>query len=53
MEVSMSTFSTQEAGQTLAEYAVVMAVITLLIIGAIGALSGQISAIIGTVAAAL
>jgi Flp pilus assembly pilin Flp len=53
MEVSMPTLSTPEAGQTLAEYAVVLAVITLLIIGAIGALSGQIAGMIGGVAAAI
>jgi Flp pilus assembly pilin Flp len=49
----MPTLSMPEAGQTLSEYAVVLAVITLLIIGAIGALSGQISAIIGGVAAGI
>ncbi|HET7171142.1 MAG TPA: hypothetical protein VFI18_05870 [Gaiellales bacterium] len=49
----MPARDTREAGQTLAEYAVVLAVITLLIIGAIGALSNQIAGIIAGVAAGI
>jgi Flp pilus assembly pilin Flp len=53
MEVSMPTRSTGEQGQALSEYAVVLAVITILILGAIQALSGQIAAMIGVVAAGI
>jgi Flp pilus assembly pilin Flp len=40
----------REEGQTMAEYAVVLAVVTLLVIGAILVLSGNISKEIGKVA---
>jgi Flp pilus assembly pilin Flp len=47
-------FDTQpEGGQTLTEYAVVLAVITILIIGAIGGLSTQISGFLNVVAGAI
>ena len=38
-----------EEGQTMAEYGVVLAVITLLVVGAIGLLSGAIAAALDTV----
>jgi len=44
---------TREEGQTMAEYAVVLAVITLLVIAAFTALSGGISDAVNNVAAIL
>ena len=40
----------REEGQTMAEYAVILGVITLAIVGALGALSGAITGAINTVA---
>jgi Flp pilus assembly pilin Flp len=40
---------TSEKGQTMAEYGVVLAVITLLVVGAIGILSGAIASALGKV----
>ena len=44
---------TQEEGQTMAEYGVVLAVITLLIVGALTALSGGITGALNAVTAIL
>jgi Flp pilus assembly pilin Flp len=43
----------EERGQTMAEYAVVLAVITVVIVGALTALSGGISSALGSVAGLL
>ena len=43
----------EERGQTMAEYAVVLAVITLVVIGAITTLSGQISDKLGDIGSVL
>jgi Flp pilus assembly pilin Flp len=43
----------EERGQTMAEYAVVLAVITVVIVGALTALSGGISSALGSVAGIL
>jgi len=43
----------QEEGQTMAEYGVVLAVITLLIVGTLTALSGAINGTLSSVAGAL
>jgi Flp pilus assembly pilin Flp len=40
----------EERGQTMAEYAIVLAVISIAIIGAIGLLGGNISSALSTVA---
>lgn len=45
----MLEYFKREDGQTMAEYGVVLAVITLLVIGAFMALSGEISAAINAV----
>jgi Flp pilus assembly pilin Flp len=47
---SLSVRLAREDGQTMAEYAVVLAVVTLLVIGAILVLSGNISTELGKVA---
>ena len=44
---------TEERGQTMAEYAVVLAVITVVIVGALTALSGGISSALSSVAGIL
>jgi Flp pilus assembly pilin Flp len=49
----MQTHHIHEGGQTLTEYAVVLAVITVLIIVAIGALSAEISGLLDIVAATI
>jgi Flp pilus assembly pilin Flp len=46
-------FSADEEGQTMAEYAVVLGVITVAVVGALTVLSGTISAVISSVTAAL
>ena len=40
----------REDGQTMAEYAVVLAVITVLVLGALSLLSGNIAGVIGRIA---
>jgi Flp pilus assembly pilin Flp len=47
----MRSHSHREQGQTLAEYAVVMAVITVVILAAFSSLSAAITALLGQVAA--
>ena len=42
-----------EAGQTMAEYAVVLGVITVAVVGALTFLSGTISQVLGSVTAAM
>jgi Flp pilus assembly pilin Flp len=46
MEVLMKSPKRREEGQTLAEYAVVLAVITLLVIGAFSTLSTAVTALL-------
>jgi len=46
----LSKLQREEEGQTMAEYAVVLAVITLLVLGALQALSGAITGAINGVA---
>jgi Flp pilus assembly pilin Flp len=50
---SIVTLSKREDGQTMAEYGVVLAVITLIIVVALAALSGAISAALDAVTAIL
>jgi Flp pilus assembly pilin Flp len=50
---SLVTLSQREDGQTMAEYGVVLAVITLIIVVALAALSGAISSAIDAVTALL
>jgi Flp pilus assembly pilin Flp len=50
---SLVTLSKREDGQTMAEYGVVLAVITLTIVVALAALSGAISAALDAVTAVL
>ena len=45
----LSKLQREEEGQTMAEYAVVLAVITLLVLGALQALSGAIVTALGNV----
>ena len=47
----LATLPRREEGQTMAEYAVVLAVITIAVFGALGLLSGNIVGAIGRVAA--
>lgn len=49
----ISQLARDEEGQTMAEYAVVLAVISVVIIGALTALSGGISNALGSVTAIL
>jgi Flp pilus assembly pilin Flp len=42
-----------EAGQTMAEYAVVLGVITIAVVVTLGLLAGQISAVLGSVVSAM
>jgi Flp pilus assembly pilin Flp len=48
---SLATVPRREEGQTMAEYAVVLAVITIAVFGALGLLSGNIVGAISRVAA--
>jgi len=50
---SLVTLSKREDGQTMAEYGVVLAVVTLAIVVALAALSGAISAALDAVTAVL
>jgi Flp pilus assembly pilin Flp len=49
MDLLISQLQREEEGQTMAEYAVVLAVITLLVVGALQLLSGAIGDAIGAV----
>jgi Flp pilus assembly pilin Flp len=49
MELLISKLQRDEEGQTMAEYAVVLAVITILVVVALGALSDSIVAALGAV----
>lgn len=49
----LRNLSRREDGQTMAEYAIVLAVVTALVIGAITLLSGNISTALNNVAALL
>ena len=51
MELVSKLFASREEGQTMAEYAVILGVITLLVVAALTFLSGQISTAISAVAA--
>lgn len=51
LESILAHIAADEDGQTMAEYAVVLAVITLLVVGAITALSGGITAALSNVTA--
>jgi len=42
-----------DAGQTMAEYAVVLGVITIAVVVTLGLLAGQISAVLGSVVSAM
>ena len=50
VQVAADSLRRREEGQTMAEYGVVLAVITLAVIGAITLLSGQVSNAINSVA---
>ncbi|MGH3033276.1 MAG: Flp family type IVb pilin [Gaiellaceae bacterium] len=47
---SIDSFRKREEGQTMAEYAVVLGLITLLVVGAIGVLSGRINTVLRDIA---
>jgi Flp pilus assembly pilin Flp len=49
MELVSKSIESREEGQTMAEYAVILGVITLLVVGAFTALSTQITTVIGNV----
>jgi len=49
----ISTHLRDEAGQTMAEYAVVLGVITIAVVVTLTLLSGQISAVLGSVVTAM
>ena len=51
MELISKLFATREDGQTMAEYAVVLAVIAIAVFVALGYLSGSISGALDTVTA--
>jgi Flp pilus assembly pilin Flp len=53
MELVSKLFASREDGQTMAEYAVVLGVITILVLVALQALSGAISAALNAVVAVL
>jgi Flp pilus assembly pilin Flp len=49
----VATHVRDEAGQTMAEYAVVLGVITIAVVVTLGLLAGQISAVLGSVISAM
>jgi Flp pilus assembly pilin Flp len=49
LEETMKHVVREEAGQTMAEYAVVLGVITIAVVVTLGLLAGQIGAVLGSV----